>query len=318
MVQNLTSYDNDDLLETKKYKARLSIALKAAKICVYEVDIVNQLYTFFENSEDIFGVSGDRILQDVQPFSKLKPAEYQKAVSGYFSHPDDVLVIDRAFQSVFEGKPITYEARMRAGGSNFKWCKLDVTPIMENNVPVKMIGVITDITNIKMKTEKLENAVKYDIFTGVYNKNSSIDFIQEHLTKRPNQTHALILVDIDNFKNTNDRYGHDVGDHILLLVAEKLKKSFRKNDIIGRFGGDEFIIFIPNIPNMDWLAKKLGKLVQCEEDGYRCTNSIGVSMFPQNATDFDMLFKKADEALYQSKQTKASYTFYSNQQNAEK
>lgn len=317
MVRDLITYDNNDFQESKMYQARLSIALKAAKICVYEVDIVNQLYTFFENSEDIFGVSGDRILQDVQPFSKLEPAAYQKAVSEYFSHPDDAVVIDTAFQSIFEGKSTTYEARMRAGGSHFIWCKLDVTPIMENNEPIKMIGVITDITNIKKKTQKLENAVKYDAFTGLYNKNSSIEFIREQLAKKPNQSHALILVDIDNFKNTNDQYGHDVGDRILRLVAEKLKKTFRKNDIIGRFGGDEFIIFIPSVPNQEWLAKKLNKLIRCEEDGRICTNSIGVSLFPESAADFDMLFKKADEALYQSKQTKAAYTFYSNQSNAE-
>lgn len=129
--------NNYRLEEAKEYKERLRIALKAAKICVFEVDLTQQLYTFFENAEDIFGVSGEAILNDVRPFGKLEPAAYQKAVSEYFSHPDDQKVIDKAFQSIFSGQTTTYEARMRAGGSDYLWCKIDVTPILENQVPVR-------------------------------------------------------------------------------------------------------------------------------------------------------------------------------------
>lgn len=73
--------------EIMMFRERLTIALKAAKICVFEVDLTQQLYTCFENSEDIFGVSEDVILKDVQPYSKLSPEAYQLAVSDYFAHP---------------------------------------------------------------------------------------------------------------------------------------------------------------------------------------------------------------------------------------
>ncbi|WP_197082481.1 sensor domain-containing diguanylate cyclase [Rubeoparvulum massiliense] len=299
------------IIEAKKYKERLYIALKAAKICVFEVDLAHQLYTFFENAEDIFGVSGDVILKDVQPYSKLSPSEYQKAVTEYFSHPDDAQVIDEAFQCIFNGKSTTYEARMRAGGSDFIWCKIDVTPINENNIPVKMIGVITDITSMKTKTDTLEKAVKLDNFTGLYNKNHTIDLIVKSLYRNSTQRHALILIDIDNFKKFNDTYGHALGDNIIKLVADTLNRSFRKTDIIGRFGGDEFILLILDIPNIEWLSQKLQQLIKCEGDSYSCTNSIGVSIFPEDATEFDLLFKKADKALYQSKFVKGTYTFFS-------
>ncbi len=312
MFNDMPGTENIDALEAKQFKTRLSIALKTAKICVFEVDIVNQLYTFFENSEDIFGVSGEKILKDVQPYSRLSPSAYEKAVSEYFSHPDDAAVIDKAFQSIFAGKATTYEARMRAGGSDYIWCKLDVTPVIENNVPVKMIGVITDITDSKTKADRLEKAVRLDGFTGLYDKNNSIDLIRKALYKKAHQRHALILLDIDNFKIFNDAYGHTVGDRIILLVAETLKTSFRKTDIIGRFGGDEFILLVQNIPDLEWLVEKLRKLVRCEEDNYGCTNSIGVSIFPQDAEDFDLLFEKADKALYQSKLTREAYSFFVN------
>lgn len=303
--------ENYEVHEVEKYKERLHIALKAARVCVFEVDLQNQLYTFFENAEDIFGVSGQSILQDVQAFSKMNPMEYQKNVSEYFSHPDDKDVIDRAFQCISNGKPTTYQARMRAGGSKFIWCKLDVTPIIEKNVPVKMIGVITDISDIKTKTDRLENAAKLDNFTGLFNKSSSVDLIRKKMCRNAGQRHALILLDIDNFKSINDTFGHYAGDNIIKLVSDTLKSNFRKTDIIGRFGGDEFILLIQNIPNLDWLTQKLRKLVRCGDHGLNCTNSIGVSLFPEDGTEFELLFKKADHALYQSKSFKEKYTIFS-------
>lgn len=172
-INNNSSADNNLLCELSNYKERLHIALKAAKICVFEVDLTKQLYTFFENSEDIFGISGNEILSDVRPYSKLSPSEYQQAVSEYFSHPDDTDIIDMAFKNIFNGKSTTYEARMKAGNTKFIWCKIDVTPIMSHNIPVKMIGVITDISAIKSKTKFLEEQTKLDIFTHLYNKNYS-------------------------------------------------------------------------------------------------------------------------------------------------
>lgn len=306
---NMEKYcDNNELA---KYMERLHTALQASKTCVYEVDIINQTYTFFENSEAIFGVSGDVILRDVQPFSKLNPEDYRIAVSNYFSHPDDEEVISEAFRSIFNGIPTSYQARMRAGGSNFIWCQLYVTPVIENNVPVRMIGVISDISEQKLKNDHLEAAAKLDTFTNLYNKNSSINAIQYILNNFPHQKHALILIDIDNFKYFNDTYGHSEGDKALKTFADILKKQFRETDILGRFGGDEFLLFIYDISDTEWLTEILQQLTGFSVEHAQCTNSLGVSLFPQDGTDFDTLFKKADDALYHSKLIRNSYTFFS-------
>lgn len=311
-MNRTTTDTTNQILENEKYKKRLQIALKAARICVFEVDIPNQLYTFFENAEDIFGVSGDVILNDVKAYSSLPPEEYQKAVSDYFSHPDDYPVIKDAFHSIFRGQSTTYEARMKAGGSGFIWCKLDVTPIVEDGVTVKMIGVITDISVQKLKTDGLTAALQHDSFTGLYTKSFSIQLIQEIMHQSSGQTHALLLLDIDNFKNFNDTYGHAVGDTIIKLVADTLRDSFRKTDIVGRFGGDEFIVFIQDIPDRVWLTKKLQQLMEYKNSLYTCTTSIGVAFFPGDSKNFSDLFQKADAALYHSKQHKRLYTFASN------
>lgn len=296
--------------QLEDYKVRLDIALKAANVCVFEVDLPNQLYTVFENSQAIFGVDGETILNDVRQYSQLSPEEYQNAVSQYFSHPDDYNVIDQAFQMIFSGQSTSYEARMRAGHSEFKWCKIDVTPLLDNGIPIKMIGVITDIDEIKRKNLSLQSALMYDGFTGLYNKNASIELIEKSLKSYPNQNHALIALDIDNFKRINDTYGHLIGDEMILQLANKLRITFQSNDIIGRFGGDEFILFIQDISNHQDLKERLESLLLCQKNQITCSNSMGIALYPQDAKTFESLLQKADQALYHAKHTKECYCFY--------
>lgn len=295
--------------ELAQYKERLRIALNAAKICIFEVDLQQQLYTYFENAEIIFGVSGETILQDVQPYSSLEPEAYRLAASRYFSHPEDEAVIENAFSDVLKGKSAVYEARMKAGKSGFVWCRISVTPIIEDGIPKRMVGVITDISDLKEQTDSLRQAVKLDAFTGLYNKEHSIMLMNENLRRERQRKHALIILDIDNFKNYNDTFGHDEGDKVIKAVAEKLRNTFRKTDIVGRFGGDEFIILARDIDNERWLQSKLAGLTRFETDGIACTNSIGVAVYPRDASDFGELFKKTDTALYRAKAEKEKIIF---------
>ena len=300
----------ETLRELLLYKKRFSIALKAAHICVFEVDLTRQLYTFFENAEDIFGVTGEEILRDVRQFSQLGPAEYQKAASDYFSHPDDADAVAKAFASILAGKPCTYEARMKAGETNYIWCKLDVTPIMENGIPVRMIGVITDIHELKAKAEVLKKEATLDVFTGLYNKKYAKNLIKTAIKMQPNQKHALIMIDLDNFKHVNDTWGHAEGDLVVQEVAENLKKLFRKTDILGRFGGDEFMILLKDIPDREFVIAKLQKLISKPTNKHNVTMSMGVAIYPDDAREFAELFTKADAALYEAKKTKNTFVLF--------
>lgn len=296
--------------EINRYKERLQIALTAAKICIFEVNILQQLYTYFENAEVIFGVSGEEILKDVQPFSKLGPVEYRKAASAYFSHPEDEAVIEAAFKDILEGKASTYEARMRAGGSRYVWCRIHVTPIIENGVPARMVGVIADISDHREQTENLKKAVNVDAFTELFNKEYAIALIRECLRKSKELNHALIILDIDNFKNYNDTFGHSEGDKVIKAVSRKIRDAFRETDILGRFGGDEFILLVRDIKNMQLLNGKLSDLTHFQVGGITCTTSIGISIFPQDAAGYRELFEKADTALYQAKAQKGTFIYY--------
>ncbi len=291
--------------ELERYKERLSIALNAAKICIFEVDLKKQLYIFFENAEVIFGVSGDVILNDVRPFSLLDPEAYRQACSEYFSHPDDEETIRDAFERVLRGEPVTYEARMRAGGSGFVWCRIDAAPVIREGKPSRMIGVVTDITDIRQKREKLEQAARLDDFTGLYKKGYAAEQIEKRIRSGKGSHYLLIVLDIDNFKIINDTYGHDRGDRIILETARILKREFRDAYIVSRFGGDEFLLFLQDDGNRQAFGKRLEMLLRFKADGLICTNSIGIARYPQDGSCFEELFRKADQALYRAKAARA-------------
>lgn len=308
---NDTTETKEELLQQLIWGSqRIQIALKAARICVYEVDLVKQLYTCFENAEGIFGISGEEILKDVQVYSQLSPGEYQQAVSDYFAHPDDQPVIDKAFRAVLQGKSFTYQARMKVRNRDFIWCQISVTPIMENGVPKRMIGVITDIHHLKTENQLLEKEAYRDSFTGLYTKSHFVKIVGRILAENSDKEHALILMDLDNFKQINDTFGHHAGDDVLLSVSRNIKRLFRKSDIIGRFGGDEFMVLVRGIDNRNWLEDRLNTLVHHDDNPYNVTMSIGVSFYPKDAKNYDELLEKADDALYQSKRNKNSVTYF--------
>lgn len=288
------------------YKKRLSIAIQSAKICVFEVDVGQQLYTFFENSEAIFGVPGEKILQDVRPFSKLPPAEYQQRVTEYFVHPADTEQVDRAFASIFAGKATSYEARMRAGNSSYTWCKLDVTPIIEENGTMKMIGIISNIQAIKEQIELLTKETWLDAFTKLYSKNRFAQVCQRILQENPHEPMALLIFDLDNFKIINDTLGHLIGDEVILSIASYLRNHIAKQHIVGRFGGDEFVLLLRNTTATEAI-QTAQTLLNAADNNYQVTKSIGIALYPQSADNYEALLHEADTALYRAKCTKNTY-----------
>ncbi len=301
--------DTIQFREGNEYKNRLTVALKVAKTCIYEVDLTRQLYTFFENAETIFGISGEEILRIVRSYSSLDPVEYQKAVAAYFFHPDDEENVANAFEIILAGHPVSYTARVKVKGSQYIWCKMDVSPIMEDGHPVRMIGIITDITDIQRQREQLEQKANLDGFTGLWNKPTSIALIKKALEEEPKGQHALLLSDIDSFKRFNDTYGHLSGDQIIAATARQFSNIFSDTDMVGRFGGDEFIVFVRNIQNLDLLMARAKQMVKVEYEAYSFTNSVGISLYPDDGTSFEELFEQADKALYRAKEKRCSVVF---------
>jgi diguanylate cyclase (GGDEF)-like protein len=170
----------------------------------------------------------------------------------------------------------------------------------------------------KIKSEGLTRLAETDQLTGLYNKVTTEKKIKEYLAENPNSQSLMFVLDIDNFKKINDTMGHAFGDEVLRTIGQTIRMEFRASDIIGRAGGDEFIILLKGLKDDEIIIKEAQKVERFFKEfkagtyvKYSATASIGCAVFPRDATDFEGLYKAADQALYRAKQRgKNQLAFY--------
>lgn len=196
-----------------------------------------------------------------------------------------------------------------------------------NETTREIEGVMLDITSRKRKEElekneeldrtkeELKKEYYRDSLTGLLNRKGIIESFDSLLEKHKEGCHGFIMLDIDDFKSHNDRCGHLFGDEILEQVSKSLLGLFRSEDIIGRIGGDEFVVILANIPGEETLIKKAqtvnNKIEQILGNGSNLSLSQGIAMYPKDASTFMELYEKADLALYEAKaKGKNQYRIY--------
>ncbi len=162
--------------------------------------------------------------------------------------------------------------------------------------------------------EELRILASTDPMTKLYNRRYFTK-ISDHifdLTKREKQNLSIVMLDIDKFKNVNDTYGHKVGDEVIISLANKLIEHQRKSDIVCRYGGEEFVILLPNtsIEGANILAQKIRKDIELfttklsSSESLKFTISLGVSQVDlENSKNIELALKRADDALYEAKET---------------
>lgn len=165
------------------------------------------------------------------------------------------------------------------------------------------------IHNNRIRNEELRHDAQPDGLTGVLNKRTTEALINEILEQRPHEKGTFIILDVDKFKEVNDHYGHAVGDIVLSTLGQTLRNYFRENDIIGRIGGDEFVIYMCKteskeraVTRIRALADTIKNLSFAEMNGHHITISIGIAFAPEHGTCYMDLYKNADTALYETKQ----------------
>lgn len=162
---------------------------------------------------------------------------------------------------------------------------------------------------MKMKKKKaLEDKADTDLLTTLNNKIATERKIKEHLAAHPDEMAVMFVVDIDNFKKINDTMGHAFGDEVLKTLGKHICGEFRASDIIGRTGGDEFMVFLCNMKEDAIIkkeAKRLENFFQSFQAGsyvkYSATASIGAAVYPRDARTFEGLYRAADQAMYVAK-----------------
>ena len=215
----------------------------------------------------------------------------------------------------------------RKDGSLF-WNMLYVTPVHDprSGAVTHFVGVQYDITEIKRYQEELEHQANHDALTGLANRNLLRDRLQQSLAlaHRYERPFSLAFIDLDNFKLINDSLGHDIGDRLLKIVAERLVTCVREGDTVARLGGDEFVLLVTEQERDDSVYRIVQRVMAAisqpfviDKREFKVTCSVGIASFPRDGEDADTLLRNADTAMYRAKDLgRNTFQLYSSEMNA--
>ncbi|MBC7963864.1 MAG: diguanylate cyclase [Steroidobacteraceae bacterium] len=263
----------------------------------------------------------NRSLCEIVGYTKeeLENLTYQE-----ITHPDDLESNFTNVQLLLDGRATSFhmEKRYIRKDKQVVWTQL-TSSVVRNaaGTSLYLIAQIEDITNRKRNQEQIHRLAFYDALTNLPNRRLLLDRFNQALVqaKRFHRSLAIMYLDIDDFKRVNDTLGHDIGDELLKIVADRLQTCVRSMDTVCRQGGDEFIVVLSEISQMqdaaivaDKIIKVINKPVSIQEYDLRVTTSIGIAIYPVNGTDDAReLMKKADMAMYEVKNKgKNGFTFY--------
>ncbi len=247
---------------------------------------------------------------------------------GKLLHPDDMSLLESFFDQLFWTKPdapdekkrAVSKLRIKARNGEYLWVEFRLLIYYEGFLPHTAYGCICDINEQQVRQLKLQREIEYDDLTGFLNKAACRKRIERYLADISEETKpALIIVDADGFKAINDTFGHLFGDGVLKDMAAAINKHFHDTSIIGRIGGDEFLVLYRDTKD-DLSAMKKAALGLIDELNRNYQNkdvrlpfsvSVGIALFPDHGNEYTELFKHADRALYESKSNgKNQYHIY--------
>jgi diguanylate cyclase (GGDEF)-like protein/PAS domain S-box-containing protein len=231
--------------------------------------------------------------------------------SGLATHDAEVLRLQRS---------VTHEECHRDATGAERWFSSTRLPLAGIDGAPVVLGVSTDITGVRQQARRIHELMNFDPLTGLPNRMLIEDRLQMALAaaERDAGRVAVMFVDLDHFKTVNDSLGHPVGDRLLVLVAKRLRSALRETDSIGRLGGDEFLLVLPQLDGPDAAARVARKLLKALEEpfdvqGHSLTvnASIGIGIYPEDGTTPHLLVQNADAAMYHAKeQGRADHRFF--------
>ncbi len=245
-----------------------------------------------------------------------------------FIHPEDHAVVQKNLQLLLvTRKHCTMELRMRHIDGHYVWMEVVASPVIERGRVINIITISRDISERYSMQEALKQMAYYDHLSGLPNRRAFDDRLQDLIdTEGQESSLALLLVDGNQFKQINDTYGHDAGDAVIVEMAKRLSTSVRQNDLVARLGGDEIGILLEQIRTHDQIEAIIDRIIEAFKEPflYKLATipieiALGIALYPQDAQDKKALFIAADNALYESKKTRATcHTYYEQLSNEKK
>lgn len=250
-------------------------------------------------------------------------------------HPEDRGLVDEAMKRAFtEGAPYVMEYRIVRPDENVRYIfSQGQVTFGKEGEPVRMAGTVLDLTDrkqIELDLEEKKNHLKrlayHDSLTGLPNRNLFQDILAKAMVRadRNKSQVALLFIDLDSFKKFNDTLGHQTGDQLLREVANRLQTLLRKVDTLARLNGDEFVIVVEDVSEIEQVAHIAQKVLSGLEPPFfigsqlcYVSASIGISLFPSGDDDIESLQKRADVARYAAKERgRNNFQFYSQEMDA--
>lgn len=309
-----------DITERKSQQEELRLTLERHKVIVdqasdiiFEWNIIKDTLEFSPNWKKRFGYEA-----------------INKNISGNIPlsdniHSEDMPAFIKIMKDTAAGVPYSEtEFRICNLAGKYFWCRIRATTQYNTDgLPIKAVGVIVDIDEEKKQKQKLIHQAQYDALTGIYNKATINALVEQRMSGKgiydielPNY-HALMIIDVDYFKAVNDNFGHLCGDSVLSDVAAALKGSVRSADLVGRIGGDEFLVYLPEVANEASVRHKVEQMMKAlsyirpETHAPAITCSIGVAVMLRSQNDSQKLYHAADSALYRQKNNgRNGFAFY--------
>ena len=287
------------LQQTMQFESnRYRILAELSDDILFEYDFATATMNFSKKYEETTGLN--------PPMTNLRKnfVEYQLI---HYEDIDRFLAFYDSFKAGASSGTIEIRLNKRQG---YSWFKLQaLTMFNEDKTPKLIIGKIANIDSHKQETAELRRLAERDTLTQLYNHNTTISLINQYLSSCDTKSYnALFIIDIDNFKSVNDTLGHLAGDNVLKMVANGLRILFRSTDIIGRIGGDEFVVLLKNVGSREILLKKATDICDFfhtiylqDSANYKISGSIGISTNPDDGFNYEDLLHKADAALYLAK-----------------
>lgn len=284
--------------QIQQEKERYQVIAEQAHDILFEYQVAEDIMIYSSRYRELTGQEPvihhfiDSIIQDGRIFEEDIPKFKNFVEKVYCRH-----------------KSIHCDLRIRRTKNDYVWYRVIATVLFHEDKPVKVVGTITDINTIVRENESLKKVAQTDPLTHLYNKEMTKKAIEHFLTHEGvHGIHALFVIDLDNFKAINDRFGHLFGDTVLIEVSAKLQRVLGYEGIIGRIGGDEFVVLLKNCETEEIAVQKAEKICSAIKsilfsDKVDChfSSSMGICMYPQSAVTYTDLFRKADIALYHAK-----------------
>lgn len=276
---------------------RFRLALAQTDSTIFDYDIATKVMIHADKSAEKYGLSYET--QNVPDC----------LVESRLIHPDCATAFLDMYHKIRAGEPSAFcIIQARTSAQRYIWQKITMTNIYDHNgVAVRAVGILEDIDRQTRREARLLEQSQRDTLTGLYNKGVTENRIRTLLGK-DSPSGALLIVDLDAFKDVNDQHGHLFGDLVLTESAHRLIELFRSKDIIGRIGGDEFFIYLDGLHESEAALRKANEVCATFTFPFShigiseyITCSVGVALCPTDGTSIEALYQKADAALYEAK-----------------